>query len=701
MRKILTLKENYNLAIVSFVILFLELLLIRLIGTEIRIFAYVPNLILLAAFIGSGLGILVKRKLPLHVSSLILIFIVVVVNLNIFKEITNLLSSISDSFIWFQASEVNSTNIFLGFFLTILLFTFVLAVFMPLGQLLGKLFESSRNLTVSYSINLLFSLMGILFFNLLSILAVPPYVSISLCMILITVITEKKKRIFSATLLFVILPFLLASVFLKTNTIWSPYQKLELVELPANPIIPPGKMLKVNNIGYMGLLDLSEKYQGTVSEKLLNLGVRKEELGVMAFRNQYDLPYILNNGAKKALLIGAGGGNDTAGALRMGVERIVAVEIDPEIIEFGKKYHPEGPYSSNKVEIINDDGRAYLQTTDERFDVVVMGLTDSHTLNSNLTNIQLDNFLYTKESLKDVYDVLEDDGILFLSFDVRRNWIGSKIKGSITNAFGNEPLIISTQQDPPIFGWGGVFFIASKNPEKIDEVLSENVELNQFVQKRKISYEDPQKYLTDNWPYLYLKKAKIPNIHITVALLLLTLSFVVFKVVGTDKSFESVPFFLGAAFLLYEFQNIGRTSLIYGNTWKTNVFIISSILTIVLIANLVSLKIKIDKKVLYFLLVASFLLQLFLPVKNFVGYPEILKYTLIPFLLNLPLLFAGFIFIKYFNEAKNRASFYASNLLGSAVGGLFSYLSYMFGINSLLYISLIFYLITYFDRKHF
>ena len=39
--------------LVSFVILFLELLLIRLIGTEIRIFAYLGNLVLLPIFIRS------------------------------------------------------------------------------------------------------------------------------------------------------------------------------------------------------------------------------------------------------------------------------------------------------------------------------------------------------------------------------------------------------------------------------------------------------------------------------------------------------------------------------------------------------------------------------------------------------------------------------------------------------------------------
>ena len=41
---------------VSFLVLFLELVLIRWIGTEIRIFAYLGNLVLVVCFFGVGLG---------------------------------------------------------------------------------------------------------------------------------------------------------------------------------------------------------------------------------------------------------------------------------------------------------------------------------------------------------------------------------------------------------------------------------------------------------------------------------------------------------------------------------------------------------------------------------------------------------------------------------------------------------------------
>jgi hypothetical protein len=45
-----------NLALVSMLGLFLELLLIRWISSEIRIFAYFKNFVLIACFLGFGLG---------------------------------------------------------------------------------------------------------------------------------------------------------------------------------------------------------------------------------------------------------------------------------------------------------------------------------------------------------------------------------------------------------------------------------------------------------------------------------------------------------------------------------------------------------------------------------------------------------------------------------------------------------------------
>ena len=47
---------NIRIFFIGFSILFLEIALIRWIGTEIRIFAYMHNLVLLGCFLGFGVG---------------------------------------------------------------------------------------------------------------------------------------------------------------------------------------------------------------------------------------------------------------------------------------------------------------------------------------------------------------------------------------------------------------------------------------------------------------------------------------------------------------------------------------------------------------------------------------------------------------------------------------------------------------------
>src|SRR5947207_2990773 len=45
-----------ELALTSFIVLFQELALIRWMGTEVRVLAYFPNVVLIAAFLGLGIG---------------------------------------------------------------------------------------------------------------------------------------------------------------------------------------------------------------------------------------------------------------------------------------------------------------------------------------------------------------------------------------------------------------------------------------------------------------------------------------------------------------------------------------------------------------------------------------------------------------------------------------------------------------------
>ena len=69
--------------------------------------------------------------------------------------------------------------------------------------------------------------------------------------------------------------------------------------------------------------------------------------------NPYEIPYLFHNAPDRVLIVGAGAGNDIAGALRNNAREIDAVEIDPGIHALGAQLHPERPYQNPRVHTSN------------------------------------------------------------------------------------------------------------------------------------------------------------------------------------------------------------------------------------------------------------------------------------------------------------------------------------------------------------
>src|SRR3989449_7824247 len=152
-------------------------------------------------------------------------------------------------------------------------------------------------------------------------------------------------------------------------------------------------------------------------------------------------------------------GNDVAAAIRNGAGHVTAVEIDPLILQLGEKLHFEKPYSSPLVQHVRDDARNYVQNSNDRFDLIVFSLLDSHTTNSHFTNIRIDNYVYTMEALQQTKRLLKADGILVVKFQVDTPWIAGRLYGLLNTVFGRAPLQIDGDQ-PVFYSTGGRFFIA-------------------------------------------------------------------------------------------------------------------------------------------------------------------------------------------------------------------------------------------------
>lgn len=110
------------------------------------------------------------------------------------------------------------------------------------------------------------------------------------------------------------------------------------------------------------------------------------------------------------LMIGGGASGSVAQALRHPtVERIDLVELDPALIDVTRKFFPSESaplYSDPRVHLHYADGRAYLKSTRDAFDVIIVNVPDPQTA-------QLNRF-YTAEFFRVARDHLAPGGLLAL-----------------------------------------------------------------------------------------------------------------------------------------------------------------------------------------------------------------------------------------------------------------------------------------------
>jgi hypothetical protein len=146
-------------------------------------------------------------------------------------------------------------------------------------------------------------------------------------------------------------------------------------------------------------------------------------------------------------------------------------------------------------------------------------------------------------------------------------------------------------------------------------------------------------------------------------------------------------FFLGAAFLLLEVQNISKASVVLGNTWEVNAVIISGILTMILLANWVAHRFPNFKSgYAYFGLISICIGLYFIDLAQFAFLPYATKAMVVGGLTSLPMFFSGIIFIRSFTVVVGKNEALGANLIGALVGAILQSVTFVTGIKALLLI---------------
>ena len=672
-----------SIVLVTMLSLLLELVLIRWLASVFPVFSFYKNFTMLACFLGLGAGYAVAERKPCAPALVLLmlaLFVGVITLLRYDTGIGYLIFSVG----WLSTFDLPV------YFLLGASFILCACICYPVGQLCGKLLHSSNSLN-AYGLNLMGSILGVVALFVMSLYWLPPVIWFGAMggIMLLFVLSRDDFLPLGIASFCVLLAILTWPVQPETQRIYSPYQLLERTAKPD---------------GLMQILSGGSYYQ-----KVYNFADTKRGLESGAdryVRAYYEFPYNFNKTPEHVAIVGSGSGNDVATALRMGAAHVDAIEIDPAIAFLGTKYHPERPYDDPRVTLSINDARNFFRTADQKYDLIVYGVLDSHTALSHASSLRVDSYVYTREGIAEAFRLLKPDGVLSISFTLVNDALGFKLSKILRDLPGaGKPLAVRVLYDSS----RTTAFVVKKGQAVTMP------DANAFAS---IGFSDVSNYFaqpypesaipTDDWPFFYMVERAYPFTYMIALGMILLLSYLfVRKTIGfsdpVDRNY--LPFFfLGAGFMLVETKAITELGLHLGGTWLVIAAAIMLVLIMAFLANLIVTRTA--RRLAgpaYLGLFVSLLVGYGLAISHgqWMFGPPVVQLMLSCFVLTIPLFFAGIIFSSLIGEAKiNISTAFSYNLMGALFGGVMEYNSMYFGFAFLYLLALGFYSLAWmFSRK--
>jgi SAM-dependent methyltransferase len=655
-----------RLLLASFLMLFLELALIRWLGANIVHLSYFSNFVLLGSFLGIGLGFLISRK-PWSIWWVSLpLLTILAAGVLIFP--VSIERSGADV-IYFTSLSVRGPPAWLALPLIFVLVALILA---GPAEIVGRCFGQLRPL-LAYRYDLIGSLIGITTFTTLSFLRAPSVVWGVIAGLLYLLLARSTKRVLPTLAWVCALVFMLTVESLAPGVSWSPYYKVTTfgIKHAANG------SLQISDKGDPGYLQIN--VNGVPHQVMAPADWKlRHDLGM------YEVPYLRlpGNGLHDVLIVGAGSGSDVAIALHEGAGRIDAVDIDPRILEIGAERNIDRPYADKRVTRHTNDGRAFLQGTDRKYDLILFALPDSLTLVSGASQIRLESFLFTREALTSVRDHLKPNGAFAMYNFYREPWLIDRLAGTAAVVF---------QHPPCIDTFGGVQAVISVGVREADQQCK--LTWSPAAGARVVPPA------TDNAPFLYFRGDTFPPLYTVSLIGILLASLVAVRALGGPLR-EMRPyadlFFMGAAFLLLETKNVATFALLFGTTWFVNALVFAGVLVVVLAAVETTRAFRTPPlPVVFGGIAASLALAWTIRPEWLLPLPFGLRLLAATALAFLPIYLANVAFAKRFQSSSDSQEAFAINLLGAIVGGCLEYGALVIGYNNLLIVTGLLYLVAF------
>ncbi|MFF4489872.1 spermidine synthase [Streptomyces sp. NPDC001544] len=630
---------RWRLMLASTTMLFVELALIRWTGANVVHLSYFSNFILLGSFLGIGIGFLIpaergqwlKRWTPAPLALLVVLVRAYPVQVR----------QSSEQVIYFTAVK---TTGFPEWVTLPAIFLLTAVIMAGIGKITADLFRRLPSLD-AYRYDLLGSIIGSASFALLSWLRAPSVVWGVLAAAALLILGGRRN-----TLLYGIpLTAMVVALFMETTNgiSWSPYYK---IQLKASRSATRAYGISANGVPHQSIMPLPALLQQN-----------------SPYRQAYDrTPH---NPHKRVLVIGAGNGNDVAVALTRGAARVDAVEIDPRLQQIGAQLHPAKPYADPRVHVHIDDGRAFLERTNAKYDLVVLALPDSLTLVSGASNLRLESYLFTRQAFEAAREHLTPHGAFAMYNYYRKSWLIDRFAGTLDDVYGHAPCMTTFNKNAAVLVAG--MTTADQSCERVWQP----------------SGAVPAA-ATDDHPFPYLLHRDIPTLYLGAlgAILLVTIFSVRLTGVRIRRTLRYADMFLlGAAFMLLETKNVIGFALYFGTTWLVNALVFIGVLLAVLAAVEVRRRmLRVNQPLLQLLLFGTLAVAWIVPADAVLSLPFAGRLAAAIALAFAPIFCANLIFSDRLASAPDPTSAFGANLLGALTGGTLEYLALVTGYQALL-----------------
>jgi len=358
-----------------------------------------------------------------------------------------------------QAIMTSSSNdFFLSLFACILLFSFptiFLGAIVPyairinskkidgVGKTSGRIYAVSTTgsiigvyLPSIFLIPLIGTQLTIIFFSLLLII-------ISFISLFFTKKIDFLKRIFSLIIVCIVLSVIF---FIKYPTI---------AEIAENTIFNDKEIIYETETPYSYVF-VAGSGERTYLKGRLAGGIWSLKIDNKHFTNTYfDYPLVatsMNENTENVLILGLGGGSCSNSFIHAYPDiQIDGVEIDPQVIEVGKKYFDMG---ENNLNSIASDGRLFVKKTEKKYDIVFVDV---------YRDAYIPFHMATVEFFKEVRSILNDDGCICINIVTYNQGTIDAVFNTIFEVFPSVYKLIPTYSH-------NTFLYASNQQTDIDEI---------------------------------------------------------------------------------------------------------------------------------------------------------------------------------------------------------------------------------------